>query len=224
MQRCRIRFGLRSLFVVVTIASVYCAMLAFHYREARSIQLLEQNGVDVFTCVRKPTWLDCAAFDFHPEFVIRMSFDEFKQPISDVELGCLQSFSRIVLLDISSATITESGCAHLSDLSWLENLQAIDAVFQRSEAIQWHNFTKLTSVCASGSSINDQDLERMAAAPQLEELFLESSPITDRGLKQVERMKNLRILWLSGSHVSAEACESLFKSRDWEDFRCDFFE
>ena len=74
---------------------------------------------------------------------------------------------------------------------------------------QLANFPEINSVTLDSVPIGDVGLSHLAKLPKLTSLFLNASQVTDRGLASLLECRNLSLLHVANSHLSAECLKTI---------------
>ena len=70
---------------------------------------------------------------------------------------------------------------------------------------------------------SDEGVAKLASLQNLTELYLSSSLMTDRSLRTIGELKELRVLSLWSPHLTDDAAEHLANSREFEEIRVRYF-
>lgn len=161
-----------------------------------------------------------------------------KKSITDNDLDVMKIFKdRMNKLSLETDAITNKGFKKIGIYTNLERLSIISHNFDDSckdifsgylklsdltieyasisgvtlkEIAKLNNITRLD---LTGSTIHDDDLKYLGDLPKLNNLVLQRTKITDKGLKILseQKMNNLVYLWLDETDISDEGAEHLLK-------------
>ena len=193
VQRFRMQFSLKTLLLLMLVASAGFSWLGIRMRRAAAERAVvatlghlgpEVNeigghiwGLDFSTCQRKPTDDDLALVC---ELTRLECLDLSGAPITDDGLGHLRTLTRLEVLSLSQTPITDAGLEHLKTLERLESLDL------------------------RGVPITDAGLKHLESLTRLEFLSIMQTPITDAGLEHLKTLKRLKYLGLWGTQVTNE--------------------
>lgn len=189
------RYSLRSLLVAFSLVAVPLTLVGNRcsqlHQEDEARKILERSGVVVRT--RRPRGLDVVAsrmtgYSGHVRYVSAGVF--VKQKLSLDEICAIRAFRRIERLDL-----VDSGCSDVV----LERLASSGKLFQ------------LHSIRIEGDQISGAGIVRIVrVAPALEDLSVTGVKLDDESLREIIRVKSLKRLEITGSHVSKPSIDSLF--------------
>ena len=190
-QRRWYQYNLRTLFIVVT---VVCGLLAWLVipieRQRAAILSFRRLGADVIyspipddeSWLRRTlrTALPCDYFDSIDHFNIQSC-----PTFSDSDLEWIQPLTRLEVLVVYDAPVTDAGLKHLSGL------------------------TRLRTLVLDKTQVTDAGLVHLQGLTQLRYLSLNKTPIRDNGLAYLHGLKGLRELDLRNTQVTAAGIEEL---------------
>jgi hypothetical protein len=120
-----------------------------------------------------------------------------KRTDTDEGLRIVKAFPRLKRLFLHKGQATDEGLASVSELKDLEDLFIWDADKITDAGVKHlAALAKLKQIHISNSQIGDGALEVFARLPALKQLSLQGSAFSDKGLKHLEGMKQLRTLWI----------------------------
>ena len=176
------RFGLKWLFLVVTIVAMLLAwrqsIIVSFRSDMRAYHVLMDRfevGVGSGHEYLAPSWL-------RP--VCGKEFKNFTEitlvggHVLDSDLELLKPFAKLKWLQLDRSQAADSGLAHLRGLSRLEFL----------------------SLCST--QVNDEGLKLLGELPELRQLQLVDTKVTDAGVQYLRKFSNLESLTLQGTDVS----------------------
>jgi internalin A len=139
--------------------------------------------------------------------------------ITDNGLAHLSTLATLEWLDCGYAEVTNSGLDVLASLPALKHL-AIGGNKLSDAGLHFLRLLPgLRSLDLSGSqrtdsglwfvALTDAGLDSVTAIPELEELYIAETKVTDLGVAKLARLKNLRVLDLGGTPVTARGLAAL---------------
>lgn len=225
-MRWRLRFGTRTLLVVVTI---FCVWLGLHVRRTQS----QRDGV---AAIREyGGWV---RYDFQfpddnfrasgfvgkaespvPEFLLNLLGVDFFHNVVQVNLNYsedsgkrlenknrtdealqhLHCFPKLRVLLLQETQVTDASMKYIGEMTELESIYMWDAAEVSDDGVRHlANLKKLHQIHLSTSRITDDSLAVFAKLPLLEDLSLQFNHFTDRGITYVVGLPRLNNLWLCG--------------------------
>ena len=165
------RFGLRSLFVVMTLFGLLLATLTPPFVEARKqrrlITELGKLGASISThgsVMREPSVgraiLGNLGNEYDRDFLYRIDFSS--SSITDQDLSQLQQLPYLFHLDLSNSEVTDNGldsiaaCSNLYELN-LSNTQVTDAGILKLKSLQTLAWLKATGTNVTYSALTELD-------------------------------------------------------------------
>lgn len=226
LLRC-LRFRLRTLLVLLTLASIW---LALHVNAARRQQKAVAAIRDYGGWMRYdyqfpggefshqdfdpqagspiPAWLleQFGVDMFHDVVQVNLNYSEDSgqreenDNQTDEAIAWLPSFPRLRVLLLQGNQISDESMTHLAALKSLECLMMWDAngVSDIGTA-HLHGLKHLKYIHLSEAKITDRSLEMFSKMPQLEELSLQFNAFSDAGVSELSSMRNLTKLWVCGA-------------------------
>lgn len=126
----------------------------------------------------------------------RISF-HWNENITDVGIIHLTKLKSLTMLDINHARITDEGLANLSKIQTLENLTLPNAGITDAgigHIAKLHKLRYLWTGGSSSSPLTDKSLHYISELENLEELNIGGKGFTDKGIKEIAKLKKLRHL------------------------------
>ena len=152
----------------------------------------------------------------------RLSLKETK--VTDSGLAPLDRLPALRHLDLEKTGVSDAGLARLSGLKSLEDLLLPDNItdegVKRLDGLPALKTLALTRTKATGKclqslrhlpalqtlflppEVHDDDLAALANFPQLEELWIQGSPVTDRGIRHLAALHRLKALQIRNAQVA----------------------
>jgi hypothetical protein len=222
------RFRLRTLLWVLTVAAVWLGFLANSARlQQKSVAAIQKYGGWVRYDFQFPDgdyspigfdskarswapkwWLDQLGVDLlHSVVQVNLNYSDESGKRqengnrSDEALQFLEGFPNLRVLLLWGGQATDSSMSHLAHLHRLQYLFMWDVseVTDRGAA-NLKGLKDLRYIHLSASQISDKTLEVFGGMPQLEGLSLQFNHFTDAGLEHVAGLRKLRFLWVCGRH------------------------
>jgi hypothetical protein len=120
---------------------------------------------------------------------------------SDHVVPELEGLSRLRRLYLDFRQISDEKMPYIARLRELEEFVAWDAVRLSDKGVaHLACLDRLSSIHISNSRIGDESLRIFSQLPRIERLSLQGNHFTDRGLKYLRGMKQLKSLWLGDGH------------------------
>lgn len=225
------RFRLRTLLVVFTITSIWLALhVTSTHRQQDAVKAIREYGGWVRYDFQYPSGqfssndFDSKAKSWVPQWALnRLGVDFFhgvtfvslnysgdsgtraeNGNLTDDALKHLPKLPKIRVLLLSDTQATDSSMPHLAALSKLEYLYMWDAI--RVSDIGTANLQplkKLKYIHLSSSQITDKTLQVLGELPRLEGLSLQFNDFSDEGLQHLDKLPDLKSLWVCGPEQSA---------------------
>jgi hypothetical protein len=237
-----LRFSLRTLLLVVTIAAIFLSMRVNQAEKQRNaIVSVKQLGGWVhygfefrdgtFQAGSRswvPRWiLDRTGIDlFHNVVEVNMVYNNDgptrldNHTTSDQVSLHLTSFHRLKRLFLKDTQASDSLLRVVGRLKYLEEIHMWNAatVTDRGAAFLG-NLPKLRSIHLSHSQITDESLRVFGQMPRLEKLSLQGNQFTDAGLSYLKNLAQLRSLWvdMGVTNITDEGVEFLFNLKALEE-------
>ncbi len=198
VQRFRMQFSLKTLLLLMLVASAGFSWLGIRMRRAAAeravVAKLDHLGPKV-TEIGGRVW----SLDF--------SFCQRKP--TDDDLALVSELSRLESLNLNGAPITDAGLERLTTLTRLERLSISEAQITDAGLEHLKTLERLESLDLSGVPITDAGLKHLKTLTRLEFLSIMQTPITDAGLEHLKTLKRLEYLSLWGTQVTDEGVQQL---------------
>jgi hypothetical protein len=200
-ERRRFQFSLRTLLVLVTLASILLALCVAYYvapyrRQARAAVHFSRLGGKVRTEPAAPVWL---AQLLGAKNVYQVDLAETQ--IRDSDLEQLEKFEHLGGLSLRKTKVTDSGIQHLKGLT---NLLALDLsdTHTTDAGLRYLDLTKLSDLSVSNTQITDAGLQQLDDSHYIGFLNLSGTKVTNIGLRHIEGIWALTMLDLSATQVT----------------------
>lgn len=220
------RFRLRTLLLLVTIASIWLGLYVRSFEKQRKVvAAIQKYGGWVHYDFQYPTgdyspWafdskarspvptilLEKLGVDFFHNIVdVNLSYSEDSgqreenSNRSDAALQILPALPKLRLLALQESQVSDESMRYLAELKNLEYLYMWD-VHSVTDAGVAHlkDLSHLHYVHLSSSQITDRSLEVLGQLPKIEGLALQFNNFTDEGLVHLQHCTQLTDLWLCG--------------------------
>ncbi|HUT10724.1 MAG TPA: hypothetical protein VMY42_09525, partial [Thermoguttaceae bacterium] len=112
--------------------------------------------------------------------------------ITDDGLRHLSEMRNLRFLDLSRTAVTGGGLGQLQGLSALRSLKLENTHLRDTEPLR--TLPALQCLSLAGSDIDDAGVKRLVELPELAELHLGATPITDKALEYLAEANHLRFL------------------------------
>jgi len=233
-----LQFSLRTLLLVVLVASLGLSWLAVSMqrakRQADALAAVRQTGAAIwFAHELKPSggiapgaeppgprWLRRLLGD---DLFIRVHSIDFKDVSVDdaglEPLGRIFSLERLFLRD---AHVTDAGLVHLAPLTGLKGLELNSPFAILIDDRKPRVIVEVRKPKDRGPPITDAGLELLRNMKRLEVLRLRGTNVTDSVLKHLKGMPKLRTLDLGATRVTDAALETIADLTNLEELGLDF--
>ncbi len=183
------QYGLRTLLVVMVLASIAMSWLAMRLQQAerqrQAVEVIERRGGSIAWSpfAHGPDWLqellgrEC----FRTIVYVSASDTEF----ADADMASLSILPAVNCLELDRTRITDAGMVNVKDLKRLELLSL------------------------AGTQVGDSGLEHLGRLSELVQLILHGTRITDAGLQHLSGLNHLQSLDLTRTHVTHEGVQKL---------------
>lgn len=219
-----LRFGLRSVLVVVTAACVWLAVVSHNARsQKKAVDRVEELGGhiaydDQFDAnmnwkkdpkLPAPVWLIDLIGEDYARSVTIVNFDDGSDPTND-ELAVVEGLSSLKQLTLMNRKlITDDGLLHVTRLSNLEVL-ALNGTNVRGKGLRHiANLRNLTGLTLDNTPLTDDGLKYIGQLPKLEWLHLSNTQITDDGLRNIASLRRLEDLQIRGTSITDDGIKHL---------------
>ncbi|MDP7019489.1 MAG: hypothetical protein QGG36_27070 [Pirellulaceae bacterium] len=213
-----LRFGLRSLLLIITAAAVWMAsVLPSARRQQEVVQSVQEAGGRIhFAYEKTQTSISPPPFAadwfgglglhlFHRVEGIEVTAAEFDG--ADDVLRQATRLSYLQWLAINSPHFTDRGADGLANLTELERLELHAQRFSNQTLQRLAGMSKLESLSIISNQIDDEGIIELAKLPALERLTLRATYVTDEGLSALGEVAALRKLTLFGrAHYGVPGC------------------
>jgi Leucine-rich repeat (LRR) protein len=217
-----LRFSLRTFFVFVTLVCIWSAWYVSRARRQKeAAEAVRNYGGWVYYDFQFnddpqrpervanespwPSWLiDTFGVDmFHNVVEVNLVYNndsgnrEVTRNYSDEIIPILESFPSLRRLYLQSTQVTDGTMSHVSRLRKLDTFFVWD-VEKLSDKGVGHLalLDRLSSIHISNSRIGDESLRIFSKLPRIERLSLQKNHFTDKGLRYLRDMKQLKYLWI----------------------------
>jgi hypothetical protein len=226
LLRC-LRFRLRTLLVLLTLASIWLAMhVNAARRQQKAVAAIREYGgwmrydfqfpsgefshqdFDQKAGSPVPAWLlQRFGIDmFHDVVQVSLNYSEDSGKReengnqTDKAIVWLPDFPKLRVLLLQGNQIRDESMAHLAALRYLECLMMWDAHgISDNGIVHLQDLEHLKYIHLSESKITDRSLEIFSRMPQLEGLSLQFNDFSDAGVSKLSDMRNLTALWVCGA-------------------------
>jgi hypothetical protein len=209
------QFGLATMFVLVAIAAVPCAWLAWNLDNRRrertaesaidkldATRIRNDSPVDGFIYedesdhgqFRGPQWLrGILGEDFYAH-TIYIQFGS-NGVVRDADLAHLERLAHLKALHLPCHRLTDAGLVHLSRLVLLKDLEIQSPNVTDAGLIHLEGLTSLEMLDLSGAGVTDRGVVRLGRLSRLQVLCLSGTQVTDTGLFHLQQLR--RLTWLT---------------------------
>jgi Leucine-rich repeat (LRR) protein len=181
------QFSLASLIVVMGLASIAMAWVAYERNEVRKRKVC-------LAAIQK-----CGGFlefrqsqPLRPAWLMALIGEEW---FSEYEV------ETVIFMD-QEGTVTDADLAHLADLTNLEGLYLNNTKITDAGLVHVGRLTNLKFLGLHTTFVADAGLAHLAGLTKLEELDLSYTQITDAGLVHLRDLTDLRVLEFDGARVT----------------------
>ena len=205
----RIRFSLRTLFLITT--AVGLAVLPLAIRGYRLQDRLRRQWAAV-EAVKQLGGTFGREED--PEMVAQVYFT---RNLNDEQIASLvphlKQFPKLKRLQIHSWRMTDKSVRSICELKAIEELHLQDVPVTDEAAKDIRQLSKLKSLIFQGERLTDQAFVELNSLSDLEVLVLSSPAITDDGLMQLAALPKLKQLNTGGTKISDQGLKDLSSQR-----------
>jgi hypothetical protein len=203
-KRRRFQFTLRTFLILVTLLAICLGYISFRAREQRAaVARINALGgsfqYDNKSSLARWSWLRRFAGDEYLLDVIVVQLDGTK--VADDDLRVIGKLRRTKRLVLGGTNISDEGLAAISGMSKLDTL-ALSKTKVTSEGICRLPLPLGSSVGLGDTRVGDEALPNLSCCARL---WLDGTPITSQGLKQLTSSKNLLELSLQRTAIGDEA-------------------
>lgn len=111
-------------------------------------------------------------------------------------------------LCLNNTAVTDLGLERIQGLTMLKELY-LDNTKITDAGLAYIKSIGLKTLSLNNTAVTDFGLKRIEHLTMLEGLYLNNDKITDSGLASIMKLKNLTVIWLSGTDVTPKGIESL---------------
>ncbi len=176
LPRFRLQFSLRSLLLLVLVASAGFSWLGIRTQRTRAMRAavakLDRFGPQVEESGGRVWWIDFSGCGTKP---------------TDDDLVDLKPFSHLKWLILAGAPITDAGLQHLDALVRLESLDLAETPITDAGLEHLTVLGRLESLNLSGTRVTDAGLEHLKTLSRLEHIGLRDTQVTDEGVQQLQQ-------------------------------------
>jgi hypothetical protein len=219
-----LRFGLRTLLLVLTALSIWLGLKVDEARRQKeAVEALQELGAtvrfahqrdntnhtefDANKDLKIPDWLRTLPGD---DFFQTVALIQLPETVTDKDLGHLAALPHVECLIFSQESyqeinVTDAGLDHLPRPDRLVRLAAANALIGDAFLKRLAGATGLETLHLSGTRITDEGLRSLPRLPKLKYLGLSYTSVGDVGLAAaLEEPSSLEILWLEGTQITDE--------------------
>ena len=219
-----LRFSLRFLFLVVTAACVWLAVVTNRARsQKQAVNRVQELGgqvafdyqFDANMNWRKdpqlpaPVWLIDLVGEDYARSVVIVNLAEGSDPTDD-DLSVVKRLTDLKQLSLfNRKRITDDGLRHLTRLSELQVL-ALNGTNVRGQGLQHVvHMRNLTGLTLDNTPLTDEGLRYIGELANLEWLHFSNTRITNDGLKHIASLRSLEDLQIRGTSITDEGIKHL---------------
>ena len=220
----RFRFGLRTLFILVTILTLVGGFyLASIRKQKEAVKILQSHGGSVgydfhfragysdrHALSTVPLWLlDLFGVDaFHQVVEVNMNFriedNAVKLNTKHVAESwlALPQLPHIRHLNMDYGNCTEDSFSNIRYLKELESIQISDVHLGDAAIKHLENLTSLQTVVIRNAGLTDESLKILAKLPKLQKLAVDGNAFTNDGLAEIANSRSLTELFIGGKQCT----------------------
>ena len=215
------QFSLGTAFTFLTLLCVLFGPWADGaHRQRKAVAAISRLGGnvsyrgEVWHDFRRPSWIPISLKNFigrdffDPVTIVSLSSEEFH----DLDLVCLEDLPDVEEIWIPES-ITDAGLDHLRGMTKLEQVHLRGAGFTDAGLRKLRGFRGLRSLSSKNAKFTDEGLRELSQHSKLQDLHLYAdthrSPITDAGIRHLQKLKNLEWLILDADKISERAVKDL---------------
>jgi hypothetical protein len=218
-----LRFGLRTLLVLVTLLCVWLGwfMHGVHKQRTAVARLAEHGARFVyFPVFAMPPWNDILPHSARTRLNAALPSNDWRRLTSvqienvdfrDEDLGILADLPHLDRLRLPGTSITDFGLSRLAslkpthfvllDLMQTKVTDAGLAEVAKLKGLEW--------LFLAGTKITDTGMEQVAKLADLENLWLDDTPVTDAGIAHLRSLRKLDELSLDRTAVTGACLDDL---------------
>ncbi len=218
------QFSLWTLLVVVTLAGLWCSLIAVeaHHdrRRQKVLDDLQRLGVRFLRAhsdliLQSPRdfgdkhmgllgeWDDLSKWN--TSWGLRLNDTE----VTDAGLIHLKGRSRLNMLDLTRTHISDAGLKHLTGLAGLEILSLQETQVTDSGLEHLKEMANLRRLFLGSTPITGRGLKHLNDLPELEYLSLRETQLTDSGLQHLRELTSLQELYLADTQITDAGVKKL---------------
>ncbi len=129
-------------------------------------------------------------------------------PLADA-LPHLRRLTRLAGLVLSTDNLSADGFLALAKMPALVEVELRASKADSCPRLPWDQLPRLRTIRFSGGGIGDAQLQDVAAAPVVQNLFLGEVVVTEKGLAHLREVKTLELLSVQSSKVTADGVKAL---------------
>jgi hypothetical protein len=149
-----------------------------------------------------------------------LSIEFHDDQIRDDDLAILAGRHDIVALDIGKTPVTDDGLRHLANLSALRSLDLDCNRISDAGVAHLQNLVNIRSLKLGGTGVTDAGVVHLKGMRNLRHLSIGVEGLTDAGVQDLAQFfPRLRVLELSGAHVTRTGLEALHGLEDLTELR-----
>ncbi|CAN5218840.1 hypothetical protein BH11CYA1_BH11CYA1_34830 [soil metagenome] len=138
------------------------------------------------------------------------SLDDSEDGLCDRALAAVGHFKSAIELNLDRSDATDSGAKHAADFPKLQKFSAFLALLDGSCFKSFSTLKHLNSISVKHNMVKDENLKYLADVPQLKFLDLSQNGLSDKGVKDLVKCKNLTTLILANNHkLTDQSLETL---------------
>jgi hypothetical protein len=194
-QRRWLQFSVRTLLVLILVASVGLAWIASKLKQSReqrqAVQAIQRlGGTAIYkggeTEPKAPLGFDWLTSLLGDDFFSDCVTVEF-QNATDAGLVHLQKLHQLREVYLGGALITDDGLAHVESLLQLQELSLENTQITSAGLARLKGLSQLKTLNVAGTSITDGGLLELTALKQLRDLDLRRTRVTESGAKEFRK-------------------------------------
>lgn len=219
-NRPKMRFGLRTLLIVMTAACVMFALLGSEISDARRakatyaqfsiphIQFAPRQGSD-YSLANLPGLRAIAAWMGGPFLTQRVTSMHVATAVDDDDLAVIAANLPCELLHLYQPQLTDAGMDEFARMPRLKELWIPGVTVSPQGLAKLSNAAELRTLVIKGPQVDDRYVSMIDQLRSVRTLQLVQTSLTPDGLKHVARMPGLRHLFISGSRLTPEHIDAI---------------
>lgn len=221
-RRFNLRFGLRTLMIVITIASVLLGFVGIEIKEARRSKLVfEEYKIPHIAFVPRetqetslaslPILRSVAGWLGEPFISQRITSMHVASPVGDDDLAELVDHLPCEILHLYDPQLTDDGMRLFARMPLLNELWLPGLEVSAAGLAELSSVKKLDMLMIRGNQITDETLASIDQLATVRKLELVHCTLTAEGFRNVAKMPALRHLFVSGSRFTAEQLDVIVR-------------